>query len=275
MSDAEWLDWRAKGMPNAPQAPAEPPPPSSGPSADTSPDPIGPNTRSFLNTTIAPGESGGRYDIRYGGAGGPGFFTDYSQHPNVRVGIPDTGLTSDAAGKYQFLSSTWRPIAAKLGLKDFSPESQDRAAAYLASTTYKQATGRDLETDLADPQRRPQIIAALTPQWPSLGKKGGGGTMVANNGPPAPQAPQGNDQLALMNKLLLMTLQNQHRSSPIDPTYARMAMLNSLMPQQKPVVPASGSQFPWVQAILNQQTQLNPLQAYQNALRMQTLGGLS
>ena len=49
-----------------------------------------------------------------------------SQHPNTPN---DKGNT--AAGKYQFIKRTWDKIAQKIGAKDFSPNSQDRAALQL------------------------------------------------------------------------------------------------------------------------------------------------
>lgn len=57
---------------------------------------------------------------------GGGLFTDYSDHP--RQAITRSGITSTAAGAYQFLSRTWDEMASKYDLPDFSPNSQDIAA---------------------------------------------------------------------------------------------------------------------------------------------------
>jgi lysozyme len=61
---------------------------------------------------------------------GFGQFEDYSKHPDkvVRKGR----YASTAAGRYQFLTPTWNRLSKKLGLKDFSPASQDKAALELA-----------------------------------------------------------------------------------------------------------------------------------------------
>lgn len=48
---------------------------------------------------------------------------DYSAHPNIL----NHALNSTAAGRYQFIHSTWLDLARKLNLPDFSPASQDEA----------------------------------------------------------------------------------------------------------------------------------------------------
>jgi hypothetical protein len=73
---------------------------------------------------------------------------------------------SSAAGKYQFIKGTWDTEQKKLGLKDFSPDNQDRAAWDLAKTTYKEQTGKDLSTAL---QRGDTDVGpSLHGQWTSL-----------------------------------------------------------------------------------------------------------
>lgn len=72
-----------------------------------------------------------------------------------------------AAGRYQFLAKTWDMEQRRLGLKDFSPESQDIAARDYAATTYSQATGgRNLEADLGAGTVDPRGRQALTGVWP-------------------------------------------------------------------------------------------------------------
>lgn len=66
----------------------------------------------------------------YGGA----LFDDFSDHPRKMQTFTFRNgktVTSDAAGAYQFLSTTWDEAARALGLPDFSPESQDIAAIWL------------------------------------------------------------------------------------------------------------------------------------------------
>lgn len=58
-------------------------------------------------------------------------FNDYSRHPHIA--ITKSGITSTAAGAYQILFRTWETVQQSLGLTDFSPLSQDRAAIELIS----------------------------------------------------------------------------------------------------------------------------------------------
>src|SRR6185369_714559 len=61
-------------------------------------------------------------------------FTDFADHPRRKFPFTQTDGTrefSSAAGAYQFIARTWDRLKAKLDLPDFSPESQDTAAAEL------------------------------------------------------------------------------------------------------------------------------------------------
>jgi muramidase (phage lysozyme) len=55
-------------------------------------------------------------------------FNDLSKHPNVKIPFTNKGDVTTAAGSYQILAPTWEEQAKKQGLKDFSQDSQDRAA---------------------------------------------------------------------------------------------------------------------------------------------------
>ncbi|AIJ10545.1 MULTISPECIES: glycoside hydrolase family 24 protein [Edwardsiella] len=63
------------------------------------------------------------YDVIVGGS----LFTDYSDHPRKLITL-NPSLKSTAAGRYQLLSKWWDAYRAQLGLKDFSPASQDAVA---------------------------------------------------------------------------------------------------------------------------------------------------
>lgn len=95
------------------------------------------NVRAFLDmlawsegTSAIPGSDNG-YNVLVGSTPlRPRLFESYAGHPRVRVQL-NPRLASTAAGRYQFLSSTWDRLARLLSLPDFSPESQDRAAVEL------------------------------------------------------------------------------------------------------------------------------------------------
>jgi len=65
--------------------------------------------------------------------GQPNNAQGFKDHPNLAItaGINGKGLTSTAAGAYQFLYTTWKEIQKQLSLPDFSPTSQDQACIQL------------------------------------------------------------------------------------------------------------------------------------------------
>jgi len=62
------------------------------------------------------------YKTLFGGK----LFSSFADHPNIKV--PYKNTYSTAAGAYQFLYRTWLKHKVILGLPDFSPASQDKAA---------------------------------------------------------------------------------------------------------------------------------------------------
>lgn len=64
------------------------------------------------------------YDVIVGGK----LFTGYGDHPRELVPLPRQGIKSTAAGRYQLLSRYYDAYRRLLGLKDFSPLSQDLIA---------------------------------------------------------------------------------------------------------------------------------------------------
>lgn len=94
------------------------------------------------------------YKRLYGG----GSFNDFSKHPNT----PQTkwGITSTAAGAYQILNKTWLELQGKLGLADFSPVNQDKAAIELIR--------RRKALDDVYAGRFKEAIAKCRKEWASL-----------------------------------------------------------------------------------------------------------
>lgn len=107
---------------------------------------LAPHERGILNAISSP-ESSDRYDVLYGGER----ITDFSRHPRKYVTItsgPNKGLKSSAAGKYQFLASTWDATVAEYNAQnphapvtDFKPESQDRIALFYARRIFNRQLG--------------------------------------------------------------------------------------------------------------------------------------
>ncbi|AFY83597.1 glycoside hydrolase family 24 protein [Oscillatoria acuminata] len=95
-------------------------------------------------------------------------FSGFQDHPReIKCGSSyGSRLCSDAAGKYQFLSTTWDRMAKKIGASDFSPANQDRAAIALL----------DEYGVLEDIEAGAFAYAAiqLIPVWPSFQDVGNG-----------------------------------------------------------------------------------------------------
>jgi len=94
-------------------------------------------------------------------------FASFSDHPReMRCGRRyGKKLCSDAAGRYQFLSTTWDRFAKKFGVKDFSPQNQDLMAIELIRE--RGALG-DIEAGQLEP-----AVRKLAYIWPSFRRFGG------------------------------------------------------------------------------------------------------
>ena len=119
---------------------------------------MNPNVSAFLRV-IREGETS-QDDIAYRTVVGGGTFDSFEDHPRRLVYLPGLGLSSTAAGAYQFLSRTWDGVAKKLGLPDFSPQSQDTAAVELIR-------GRNALEDVIN-GRFEAALAKCNKEWASL-----------------------------------------------------------------------------------------------------------
>jgi muramidase (phage lysozyme) len=88
-------------------------------------------------------------------------FTDLSRHP-AQINSSN-GLSSDAAGAYQFLSTTYNPAAKRLGITDFSPASQERVGKHLA-----QQRGMNTDTVFTDKAAFLKELDKIAPEWASM-----------------------------------------------------------------------------------------------------------
>jgi muramidase (phage lysozyme) len=86
-------------------------------------------------------------------------FQGFDKHPRQLNYAGDLG--SDAAGRYQMLSTTWDEAKGALGLNDFSEASQDRAAIYLLN---KRGWNPNIELTEANLS----LLAKIAPEWASF-----------------------------------------------------------------------------------------------------------
>ncbi len=122
------------------------------------------NVKAFIGA-IAVAE-GGDYNLKFGGVKGKKNdkwqFADYSTHP----GAGSDGKTT-AAGMYQINKDTWKEMGGKMGLSDFSPDTQDLIAVEILRSikVVDNIVEGDINTALKAASRR---WAAL-PQGPNEG----------------------------------------------------------------------------------------------------------
>lgn len=64
------------------------------------------------------------YNVIVGGS----LFNNYIDHPRLLVDLPKLKIKSSAAGRYQVLARYYDAYKKTMGLKEFSPENQDRIA---------------------------------------------------------------------------------------------------------------------------------------------------
>jgi muramidase (phage lysozyme) len=174
-----------------------------------------PVAQTFLNS-IASGESGGDYSREYGN--NPDF-TSFADHPRqeFQTGVDANGnpINTSAAGRYQFEAGTWDRAAKALGLTDFSPANQDKAAWWLAQQDYGSRTGRDLLTDLRahDPKTDALIQQSLAATWTSLKARSPGDFASSLNDTTPPPAPPASALAGPINALKRLTGQDKSASS--------------------------------------------------------------
>jgi muramidase (phage lysozyme) len=130
------------------------------PSTSSQPAPVTPpadvsqsNLSKFLDFTSK--SEGADYNTIVGGK----TFEDYSKHPGV-VGLTTPEGPSTAAGRYQITKTTYDDVAAKLGITDFSPESQDKIAQELIR---RKGALEDVQAG-----RYPDAIKKLGKTWASF-----------------------------------------------------------------------------------------------------------
>jgi muramidase (phage lysozyme) len=97
---------------------------------------VNPNLKALLDT-IATSELTARlllasdngYNVLVGSTPDhPRLFASYADHPRQSINLPRLGIKSTAAGRYQLLARYFDAYKRQLGLRDFSPASQDAIA---------------------------------------------------------------------------------------------------------------------------------------------------
>ena len=168
-----------------------------------------PNVRQFLDLIAhTEGTEGNGYHTAFGG----GRIASLKDHPRyLKSFTQKNGKTNktSAAGRYQFLSSTWDGLARQYGLNDFSPRNQDLGA--VALLAQNGALGDILKGDMTGAVRKsgrtwaslptaPASYSQPTKSWKAVNKFLGGDYQ------PSQQQPQPDPRLFMSAPDLLATL---------------------------------------------------------------------
>lgn len=135
-----------------------------------------PYIRALMRTISAAESNSSRpYSLLYGGE----HFDDLKRHPDACIPIiagPNLGDCTTAAGRYQFITTTWLEKAAQYHPKpsglwffrdfNFAPEFQDQVVYRWLSDP--EAWGTDL-AELLRQDRLEEVLEILSPTWTSLG----------------------------------------------------------------------------------------------------------
>jgi|GEM_PF-1509440 len=182
-----------------------------------------PKVRQFLDLIAhTEGTEGNGYRTAFGG----GRLGSLNDHPRyMKSFTQQNGKTNktSAAGRYQFLSSTWDGVARQYGLNDFSPRNQDLGA--VALLAQNGALGDILKGDMTGAVRKsgrtwaslptaPASYSQPTKSWKTVNKFLGGDYQ------PSQQQPQADPRLSMSAPDLLATLRKgEHKRTDLQILY--------------------------------------------------------
>ena len=161
-------------------------------------------------------------------------FDNFADHPRQLQRSGD--LASDAAGRYQFLSTTWDPTARAIGAQDFSPYNQDLAALYKVEQRLNQK-GLSLD-DVANEGMSQRVADALAPEWASFPTAATGTSYYG----------QGGKSLEQLQQFYGGNYQNL---GPSQQGYGRTPVEKTAKPEERKVVDRFAGQGPIGAAVSN------------------------
>ena len=203
-----------------------------------------PNARKFLDLlSYTEGTQKNGYATAFGG----GRINDLSRHPKTSASFTQTDgkkNSTTAAGRYQFLGSTWDEQSKKLGLSDFGAKSQDLAALSLAadSGALKSILSGDFKT----------AIGKTGTKWASL---------------PSSPYPQGKKSWDSVNKFLGSNMPSQPQYNDVQSQEQQYD--DGQQAQQQQAQQQQEQEQAQQQAIAQQQEQARQAQMQQQELEQQ------